>query len=402
MSVTFQHRGEPMTATFFTRAYPFKTREGSGFPAVAQHLEQQRIQRYVLRNSEATEADVRDWQKGFFDWEPIAEHDDIMMIHRGPHQPGNPPGIGEVVGLVAVDRAGNPSQQPFPNAYADESLLLEKRLAPLGFRLPRPRAWKWIGPEPLPLGVFAHWHPHIARDYFQPDQIFWGDTIHINAYFADDGLGPLVHELANGFGLFTGRMTYDPQEGRRVYLPTEVVWEVFNRRTDKGIKQGSRTRFYKSLGAGFLTMGRDNQWNDPRLAPGNLVQVMFQGADFRETWTEKFLTLHDFSLVRDVSIQDVHYEYVQNDGQLRLERPSTRSLQHLPKNLNSCILEVLAARANPPKAYHQPIQVSLSLGGSAPVVLNLQTDYAGHQPMSFTPNVSVKLEVDPSRLNQPR
>ncbi len=380
MSVQVKYKQQRLRATFFTRSYPPKLFDESGMDQLAPFLEAARIKRYLEREGKVSPAVLSDWIRNYFRWMRVEDHDEILVYHRDGSVPGNPPGIGEVVGLFAVKRTPE---------------LLERRLAPIGFRMDPPTAYPWWGPELLPQGDFVHWHPGIARDYFIRGQVFLGATIHANCMFADDGLGALVEETANAFGLFVGPMTHKPGETPRVYKPTLTVWEVFNHQVGEQVKKGSRTILYERLGAEPIHRGQTNQWQDPRLAKGNLVQVMSRGYDIREIWTARFEKMDGFSFVRDVEFSDIAYETVDADGTLHRRIPEPEMVKHLPRQLGPCIEDILAARSDPPTLRSIAIRLQVNVNGiSTPTPVMVQTHFAGSR--GFTPRLNFKVQVGES------
>jgi hypothetical protein len=384
MSVTFQYKGEWMTATFFSqlRSLIQTEQEAVEFIRTADFLDQIRFRNYVLRDRRVTNEESIWWKRGFFDLEPLRHHDEILVLHRGVEplvrneQWEAPLGIGDkVVGLIAIDRLGDTLLDSLP-AYGDgpyDRLLVEKRLQK---QIPRPSLSQWTG-EQLPAGVFPHWDPFVRQTYFQPGRILYGDVIQANALFAEEGLWPLLHSLANTYGLFsTGRLIPKSKvidgveyQGPLVCIPTMVVWEVFNKMKDFRIKKGSRTLYYENSGARPLTMGGYNEWSDPLVSFGNYVQVMEKtGAEFRQGWTQQFAEKENFSFVRDVTIAETRFENIEGSRLIRrIVHQSDPKIAHHPHALEPCIQHLV--KAAKPGVVEVPVAITigLTLGGSAPV-----------------------------------
>jgi hypothetical protein len=383
MSVTFQYKGEWMTATFFSqlRSLIQTEQEAVEFIRTADFLDQIRFRNYVLRDRSVTNEQSIRWKRGFFDWEPLRHHDEILVLHRGVEplvrneQWEAPLGIGDkVVGLIAIDRLGDTLLDSLP-AYGDgphDHLLVEKRLEK---QIPRPLMSQWTG-EQLPPGAFPHWDPFVRRTYFQPGRILYGDVIQANALFAEDGLWPLLHSLANTYGLFsTGRLIPKTKviegveyRGPFVCIPTMVVWEVFNVMKDFRIRKGSRTLYYENSGARPLMMGGYNQWSDPLVGFGNYVQVMEKtGAEFRQGWTQQFAEKENFSFVRDVTIAETRFENIEGSRLIRrIVHQADPAIAHHPHSLEPCIQHLVQAAKPGVVEVPVAITIGLSLGGSAP------------------------------------
>ncbi len=395
MTVSFHYKGEPMKATFFTtvRDAAQNCEEAIERSRAALFLDKLRFEHYTeranLSNEEAT-----DLRLNLFNWEKLSAHDEIMVLHRGnPRARLNatdpfPLGIGEeILGMIAVDRLGNTFLDCLPgyDSPTYEELLIEKRLAPLGIKIPRPLASPYISGF-MPKGLFKHWEPLVAERYYQPQNLVWGDVIHANALFAQEGTWPLIHSLANGYGLFsTGRIiprgkqitvggfTY---EGPRVFVPTLVVWEVFNKMDGFKVKKGSRTKYYEASGASPLMINGRNQWKDPRLGFGNLVQVMAKtGDEFRHGWTEQFAERDHFSFVRDVTIDKTEFETIDGTGLISRTVPTwAAEISHHPHQMNRCVNEMLEARHSPVAQLTIPLTITVSIGQPVLRVTNRPPD----------------------------
>jgi hypothetical protein len=384
MSVTFQYKGEWMTATFFSqlRAVVQTEQDAVEFIRTADFLDKIRFRNYVLRDRGVTDEESNRWKRGFFDWEPLRHHDEILVLHRGVEplvrsdQWEAPLGIGDkVVGLIAVDRLGDPFLDSLP-AYGDgphDQLLVEKRL---GKNIPRPSLSQWKG-EQLPPGVFPHWDPLVRQTFFRPGRILYGDVIQANALFAEDGLWPLLHSLANTYGLFsTGRLIPKTKiidgleyRGPFVCIPTMVVWQVFNKMKDLRIKKGSRTLYYEGSGARPLRINGHNQWGDPLLGFGNYVQIMEKtGAEFRQGWTQQFAEKEHFSFVRDVTIAETRFENIEGSRLIRrIVHQADPRIAHHPHSLEPCIEHLVQAPKPGVIELQVPVTIGVSLGHSAPV-----------------------------------
>jgi hypothetical protein len=395
MSVSFRYRGEVMTATFFSNLRTASFTNAAEFAQTADFLDRLRLQNYAGRNRDMSDVERADLERGFFRYERLRDHDEVLVLHRGNApliREGDgqlPLGIGEnVLGLIAVDRLGDPSfMQPVTTANpAYETLLLEKRLSPLAIRIPRPPTSQWIGNE-LPPGVFPHWDPFIRQTYFQPGRILYGDVIQANALFAQEGLWPLLHSLANTYGLFsTGRLISNPTiidgiqyNGPSVCIPTLVVWEVFNKYTRGQIHKGSRTIYYERANARPLVIQGYNQWRDPYLNFDSLVQVFYKtGAEFREGWTELFAARDNFSFVRDVRILETRIESVLGRRlEQNLVSQSDPAISHHPHEMDSCVHKMLQARQQNVVEVSTPLTIGISIGNvqGPEIRLNLRHAY---------------------------
>ncbi len=376
MTVSFTYKGEPMKATFFTTVRSAAETEAEATERLhtADYLDGLRFQNYVAKSS-MSEWEKADLRNNFFKWEPLRRHDEIMILHRG-ELGDQAAGLGtDILGMIAIDRLGDTTLDSLPGYDLDafETFLLEKRLAPLGIKVPRPEPFFWSG-DRLPPGVYKHWDSVIGNEYFQSGRIVLGDVIQANALFAHEGTWPLIHSLANAYGLFsTGRiipagkkkiigdMEY---EGPWVFVPTLVVWEVFNKEEEGVVKKGSRTHYYERSGGRTLWIGGQDQWEDPRLLYGNHVQIMSKSGDgFRFGWTKQFAEKENFSFVRDVVIEKTVLETMDGGGLIgKLMPVFAEAIQHHPKNLSTCARVALAAENRAVTSVTIPVQIKVGIG----------------------------------------
>ncbi len=355
MTVTFRYRGETLFATFYSNVLggQLDDFEELRFLHWTQRLDQFRIQNYL---GIATAADGPKYMNGFFSKEKLFLHDEILVVHRSPLPgPKDIEGDPEVIGLFALDRLGHPFYDCIPgwNEPQFEHFLLEKRLAPLGLRVERPKPVLWEG-DKLPAGVFRHWEPYVAQRYFDAGRVYIGDVVQANALVSHEGVWPLVHSLANFYGLLsTGRLVPGRKsktvegltvDGPAVIIPTLFVWEVFNT-FKKGVRrQGSRTRYYQRAGAKPQCIGGNCEWTDPWLGKETLVQIFSKtGDEFRLSWPRLFAREERFSFVRDVQI--LHTEYWRNenwDGKTYFtKQPGEAPIGHHPTNFEPCVRALL-------------------------------------------------------------
>lgn len=382
MTVTFRYKGEVMKATFFstTRTVCETVEEAEDRRRATDYLDNLRFEHYTDRDSDMSEAEKRDWRANFFNWEKLARHDELMVIHRGeaPREtvPGNPVPLGigkDIVAMIAVDRLGDTMLDCLPgyDSQTYERFLLEQRLAPLGLQIPREIPSVFVG-NAMPKGMFKHWEPYIAQTYFTPQTLIIGDVIQANALFAHEGTWPLVHSLANGYGLFsTGRIIPKGKSkvingieyiGPRAFVPTLVVWEVFNKMKDGRIRKGSRTKYYEKSGGVPLVIGGSDQWRDPRLFYDNYVQIMSKTGDqFRGGWTEHFARHENFDFVRDVTILRTEFESMNGKALYSQPVPQwAQEIEHHPHHLNRCIADML--NPTPLQTLNLELKISVSIG----------------------------------------
>jgi len=228
----------------------------------------------------------------------------------------------------------------------------------------------------------------LARDFFVPGNMVYGDVIQVDALYADEGMWPLLHSLANTYGLFsTGRiippgstftidnMTYT---GPKVFLPNLVVWEVFNPPQGKS----ARTVYFEQSGAVPLQIAGRHQWRDPRLLHPWHVQVMSKtGMQFRSDWTAQFAAKDGFRFVDDVQIERTYIDEqrVVVNGAQQLSSvplsPGSAPIAHHPVVLGNCIEQILDSRNQTVAHQTQSLEITISIG--APVL--------GPAPATFVP-----------------
>lgn len=362
--VEFTYKGQVLVATFFSKSPTLCPTyyDDFHFTAVGDFLEPYRFENYTRHKKNHEEREK--FRQGFFAWEPVRAHDELLVLHRptGRPSPGDALGLeGDILGMIAVDRLDR-----------SESLLLERRLVPLNLRIPRPAEYTWSG-RYIPRGVFPHWDPELARTYFRPENIVLGDVLQVNALFAHESTWPLLHTLASQYGLFsTGRILLSGEQltlngiqytGPKVFVPTEFVWEVFNKFERGRIKKGALTQYYEMTQARPLVIDGYNQWRDPRLGNETLVQILRKDrVQFGPRWTEHFAKNEGFSFVRDAVVLETRLENSANRNDYRLVRQPERPV------LDECVDELVRSQAHPVVQFQLPLTVSISLGNTPPQV----------------------------------